>query len=118
MKTILIVEDEEHLRKLYRDELIDEGYRVIVAGDGDQGFEYYQDQRPDLVTIDIKMQGTDGISLMHKIRKLDKKIPIILYTAYGEYSQDFLTWAANEYLVKSSDLEQLKRKIRKLLSDS
>lgn len=115
MKTILIVEDEDHLRKLYEAELSDEGYKVVSAEDGDRGYDQYLNHKPDLVTIDIKMQGMDGINLMHKIRRLDKEIPIILYTAYGEYSQDFATWAANEYVVKSSDLSQLKRKIKKLL---
>ena len=116
MKTILIVEDEDNLRNLYEAELTEEGYQVWSAEDGNQGYQYYIQARPDLITIDIKMEGLDGIGLMHKIRKIDKKVPIILYTAYGEYSQDFSTWAANEYLVKSSDLGPLKAKIRELLS--
>ncbi len=116
MSKILIIEDEDNIRNLYRDELIDEGYEVITAEDGKEGFNQFKNNQPDLITIDIKMKGMDGIELMHKIRKIDKNIPIILYTAYGEYSQDFATWAADEYLVKSSDLKELKDKIRKMVS--
>ncbi|MGM0365567.1 MAG: response regulator [Actinomycetota bacterium] len=116
MKKILIVEDDDNIRRLYEAELIDEGYEVVTACDGAQGYDCYVRDKPDLVTIDIKMEGEDGISLMHRIRKNNKKIPIIIYTAYGEYSQDFSTWAANEYLVKSANLDQLKNKIRELLA--
>ncbi len=115
MKKILVVEDDDNIRELYKAELMDEGYEVVTACDGAQGYESYLKEKPDLVTIDIKMEGADGISLMHKIRKGDKKTPIIIYTAYGEYSQDFATWAANEYLVKSADLDQLKEKIKEFL---
>ncbi len=116
MKKILVIEDEDNIRNLYRDELIDEGYDVLTAKDAECGFNQYVKEGPDLITIDIKMEDMDGIELMHKIRKIDKKIPIILYTAYGEYSQDFSTWAADEYLVKSSDLKELKEKIKALIS--
>ncbi len=115
MKKILVVEDDEHIRKLYAAELADEGYMVVVAGDGDLGYERYLKEKPDLITVDIKMERVDGIRMMRMIRKRDKKIPIIIYTAYGEYSQDFSTWAANAYLVKSANLEQLKKKIKQLL---
>lgn len=115
MKKILVVEDDDNIRKLYEAELMDEGYDVVTAPDGAQGYECYIKGKPDLVTIDIKMEGVDGINLLRMIRKKDKKIPIIIYTAYGEYTQDFSTWAANEYLVKSANLDQLKKKIKQLL---
>lgn len=115
MKKILIVEDEDNIRNLYKEELIDDGYEVIAADDGESGYRLFLKDKPDLVTIDIKMPGIDGIELLQKIRKIDKKIPIILYTAFGEYSQNFYTWPANEYLIKSSNLDELKEKIKKLL---
>lgn len=116
MKKILIIEDEDNIRNLYKEELKDEGYEVATACDGMRGYELFLKDKPDLITIDIKMPDIDGIELLQKIRKVDKKVPIILYTAYGEFSQDFSTWTANEYLVKSSNLDDLKNKIRELLS--
>ena len=115
MKKILVVEDESPIRNLYRDELMDEGYEVITAPDGVIGYEMFKKNKPDLITIDIKMPNMNGLELLDKIRKDDKNIPIIIYTAYGEFTQNFSTWAANEYLVKSSDLTEFKNKVRELL---
>lgn len=69
MKKILVVEDDDNIRNLYAAELADEGYDVVVACDGAQGYECYLKDKPDLVTIDIKMEKVDGISLMRRIRK-------------------------------------------------
>jgi len=115
MKKILIVEDEDPIRNLYKEELKDEGYEVITAGDGLVGYELFKKEKPDLITIDLKMPNMNGIELLDKIRKEDKDIPIIIYTAYGEFTQNFSTWAADEYLVKSSDLTEFKAKIKELL---
>ncbi|GAI02772.1 unnamed protein product, partial [marine sediment metagenome] len=52
-----------------------------------------------------------------RIREIDKNIPVIMLTAYGEYSQDFTTWAADKYVVKSSDLTKIKNEIRNLLKE-
>lgn len=115
MKKILVVEDDTPIRNLYKEELIDEGYEVAAAPDGLKGYEMFKKDKPDLITIDIKMPNMNGLELLDKIRKEDKNIPIIIYSAYGEFTQNFSTWAANEYLVKSSDLTEFKNKVRELL---
>jgi two-component system, response regulator, stage 0 sporulation protein F len=115
MKKILVVEDDMPIRNLYKEELIDEGYDVVTAPDGVAGDEVYKKEMPDLITIDIKMPNMNGLELLDKIRKEDKDIPIIIYSAYGEFTQNFSTWAADEYLVKSSDLTEFKNKVRELL---
>lgn len=115
MKKILVVEDDRPIRNLYKDELADEGYEVITAADGVLGYEMFKKHNPDLITIDIKMPNMNGLELLDKIRKEDKNVPIIIYSAYGEFTQNFSTWAANEYLVKSSDLTEFKNKVKDLL---
>ena len=115
MKKVLVVEDDMPIRNLYKEELVDEGYDVITAPDGVAGYELYMKEKPDLITIDIKMPNMNGLELLDKIRKEDKDIPIIIYSAYGEFTQNFSTWAADEYLVKSSDLTEFKNKVRELL---
>lgn len=115
MKKILVVEDDMPIRNLYREELVDEGYDVITAPDGVSGYELYKSSKPDLITIDIKMPNMNGLELLDKIRKEDREIPIIIYSAYGEFTQNFSTWAADEYLVKSSDLTEFKNKVKELL---
>lgn len=115
MKRILIVEDEENQRLLYKTELEEEGYMVYVAENGVEGLKRFELERPDLVTIDIKMPDMDGMELLQRMREIDKDIPIIMLTAYGEYSQNFTTWAADKYVVKSSDLTKVKQEIKSLL---
>lgn len=115
MKRILIVEDEMPIRNLYKDELIDEGYEVTTATDGVEGYKLFKQEKPDLITIDIKMPNMNGLELLDKIRREDRDVPIIIYSAYGEFSQNFSTWAADEYLVKSSDLTEFKNKVKELL---
>ncbi len=115
MKKILVVEDEMPIRNLYKEELVDEGYEVITAPDGVAGYDMFKKEKPDLVTIDLKMPNMNGLELLDKIRQEDKDVPIIIYSAYGEFTQNFSTWAADEYLVKSSDLTEFKTKVKELL---
>ncbi|RPJ02513.1 MAG: response regulator, partial [Deltaproteobacteria bacterium] len=70
---------------------------------------------PDLVTLDVKMPGMGGIETLKRMRERDRNLPIILCSAYGEYKQDFTTWASDGYVVKSADLTELKSTIRRFL---
>ncbi len=115
MKEILVVDDEEDIRLLYKEELQEAGYRVSVAADGTEALLMVKQARPDLMTIDIKMPEMDGIELLRRVREIHRDLPIIICTAYGHFRQDFGTWASDAYLTKSSDLMELKEKIRELL---
>jgi CheY-like chemotaxis protein len=115
MKKILIVDDEEGIRFLYKEELEEEGFSVELANNGKEALEKLPLFRPDLVTLDIKMPVMDGIEALKRIREVDRQLPIILCSAYGEYKQDFTTWASDAYVVKCADLTDLKSTIRRLL---
>ncbi len=115
MKKILVIDDEESIRELYRAELSDEGYEVDLAADGREALRRLDAFRPDLVTLDIKMPGIDGIEVLRRIREKNAPIPVILVSAFGEFKQDFNTWASDAYIVKSHDPTELKETIRKLL---
>jgi DNA-binding response OmpR family regulator len=114
--TVLVVDDEESIRFLYREELEDEGYRVITAADGEEALRKIGKEKPDLVTLDIRMPGMDGIEVLHKIREIDKEIPVIMSTAYGEYRNNFNVWSSDAYIVKTANLVELKDTIKRLLS--
>ena len=115
MKKILVVDDEESIRFLYKEELEEEGFIVEVAKNGEEALEKLPLFKPDLITLDIKMPGMNGIETLKRIRESERKLPIIMCSAYGEYRQDLTTWASDAYIVKCADLTELKSTIRKLL---
>jgi DNA-binding response OmpR family regulator len=114
MKRILVVDDEEAIRLLYREELMEAGYQVELAANGDEAMRKVRAAPPDLLTVDIKMPGMDGIELVSRVREVHRDLPIIICTAY-DYRRDFATWASDAYLTKSADLGELKAKIRELI---
>ena len=115
MITILIVEDDKNQRLLYEQELGLEGYEVVTASDGKDALEKAQEQLPDLIVMDINMPKMDGIETMGKILGTNKEIPVIINTAYSNYKDNFMSWAADAYIVKSSDLSELKNTVKEIL---
>ena len=113
---ILLIDDEENILMLYEHELLDEGYQVLLANNAREGIEKLKRESIDLVILDIRMPAMDGLEALGKILGLKKEIPIILNTAYSNYKDDFMSWAADAYVVKSSDLTQLKTTIRDVLN--
>ena len=113
--TILVVDDEENIRWLYKEELEEEGYSVAAAASGEEALRMVPEIKPDLVVMDIKMPGISGVDALIKIKEIDKNIPVILCSAYGEYKQDFSTWASDAYVVKAASLDELKKAIREVL---
>lgn len=114
-KRILLVEDERPLCLLYEEELSREGYDVTAVTDADAALEALDKGPFDLIVTDIRMPGKDGIELITHIMGRRRDIPIIINSAYQSYKEDFMTWAADAYVVKSSSLDELKAKIRELL---
>jgi len=115
-KKILVVDDEKNIRLLLNEELSDEGYDVIVADNGTAALEKIKQEKPDLVTLDIKMPGEDGLSILRKIREIEYDLPVIICSAYSVYKSDFSVVAADHYITKSSDFDELKSKIKEILS--
>jgi CheY-like chemotaxis protein len=112
---VLVIEDSEPSRILYTEELGYAGYEVVAARTGQEGLERLQEQPVDVVVLDIAMPGMDGVEALGKILNHDKQLPIILNTAYSSYKDDFMTWAAEAYVVKSSDLTELLAEVAKAL---
>lgn len=115
MAKILIVDDEEHIRFLYSEELADEGYEVITADSGFGLIERIEKEKPDLVVLDIKMVDYNGLDLLQDIRNKYYDLPVILCTAYDTFKEDMKSIAADFYVIKSFDLTELKNKIKMAL---
>jgi len=117
MKKILVVEDEKALCLLYGEELGKAGYDVTTAYDADAAMAEVKKKDFDLIITDIRMPGKNGVELITQIMGLRKDIPIIINSAYQSYKEDFMTWAADAYVVKSSSLDELKLKIKELVGE-
>ena len=115
MKTILVVEDDKNQLLLYEQELSLEGYNIITAKDGCEAVKKVKEHTPDLIVLDINLPKMNGIEAMGKILSEHRKIPIIINTAYSSYKDNFMSWSADAYIIKSSNLKELKDKIKELM---
>ncbi len=116
MTNILLVEDNKNQCLLYEQELRREGYDIVTANDGKEALEKVKEQPPDMIIMDICLPKMDGFEAMGHILSKNRGIPIIINTAYSNYKDNFMSWAADAYIVKSSDLTELKNKIEELLT--
>jgi two-component system response regulator (stage 0 sporulation protein F) len=115
---ILIVEDDESQRLLYSEELKEEGYDPILAKNGKEAMQFLRTMKPDLVVLDVVMPVMDGMEALGRMIGRYRDVPIILHSSYPQYKEDFMSYAADAYVNKSSDLTDLKRVIGDLLKRS
>ena len=114
---VLIVEDDEDLCLLCKIELEEEGYITLTAANAAAGASLFVREKPDLVILDIKLPDKDGLQLLDELKMLQREIPVIMHTSF-DFMYDFAADAADAYVVKSSDMTDLKKTIRKLLEES
>ena len=116
MSKILVIEDEKNLRLLYKQDLELDGHAVVTARTAEEGLEKVETEHPDLVVLDIRMPGMDGLEAMGRILDRHPQVPVVLNSAYSSYQDSFLSWAADAYVVKSSDTGELRREVSHLLA--
>ena len=115
MKRILLVDDDAHIRQLLAEELQEEGYAVSAANNGREALSLLKGaEKPDLVILDLRMPKMDGLETIGSMVKLKLEVPIIIHTAYSSYRNDYLSMVADAYVVKTSDLTELKKKVHEL----
>jgi len=112
MPKILIVDDQPHLQELFSQELMEEGYCVVSIADAESAKEYLVDSKPDLVLLDLYLNGFDGWDVFRDIKSKEPHLPVLIVTAYDSYVADPRVSQADGYVVKSFvHFDQLKRKI-------
>jgi len=119
-KKILVIEDEATLQKALNEVLSKEGYEVLSSLDGLKGLELAQEERPDLILLDIILPKMDGFEVLKKIKENDdiSQIPIIILTNLSDVSdiQKALDLGATTYLIKADfHIEDVLKKIEKVL---
>lgn len=114
-RKVLVVDDEENIRLLFKEELEEEGYEVDTASNGLEALEKVKAAPFDIVILDIKMPVMDGIQALNAIKNMNKDQPVILCSAYGEFKQDLSSWVSDGYVVKSADTRELKETIKEIL---
>lgn len=115
MSRLLIVDDEQDICRLFAAELEDEGYQVETAGSAAAAAKLLTSRAFDLVVLDIQMPGESGLQTLQEIVRDKPELPVILCTAYSCYKDDFSSWLADAYVVKSSDTAELKSEIARVL---
>ncbi len=113
MKTILLIEDNKNLRLLYQWELSLEGYRVITAIDGTEAINKVYEQTPDVIIIDFYL--AKNCPLCNLLLKEYKKTHMIIHTTNSSYKDGCQLWPSGAFVLKSSDLTELKQKVKGLI---
>jgi two-component system, response regulator, stage 0 sporulation protein F len=109
MSRLLIVEDDVSLRKLYEAEFTEEGYAVSAVASGEEAMERLRATSPDVLILDIRLGGMDGLDVLRRVLQERPEVAVVLNSAYPSYKQSFASWSADGYVIKSSDLTELKQ---------
>ena len=99
--------------------LVEARTAALLAKNGVEALQLIEsEEHIDLGIFDIRMDRMDGLETMGRIKQKDISFPMIINTAYPEYRQDFKSWAANAFFIKSGDLTELKEKVKELLENA
>ena len=113
-KKILIVDDEQGILDFFNKALSKEGYKVVTALNGLEAIKLVREEKPELVILDIKMPGIDGIETLKRLRWLNKKTIVIMLSAYGtmDSAKEALKLGAHDYVTKPIKLDYIKEVIK------
>jgi len=119
-ETILVAEDDRHLREGLVDTLEAEGYRVLAACDGAEALTLFGEQHPDLVLLDVMMPEINGYDVCRRLREQDRRTPVLMLTAKGEEIDKVLglELGADDYITKPFGVHELRARIAAALRRS
>lgn len=113
MPKILVVDDENDICDFVKSFLAERGYSVRTATSGEDALEIVKSDRPDLVLLDIKMKGMDGIAALKHIKDLDRNIKVVMVTALDDQDRmdEAARLGAGEYITKPLALDNLEQAV-------
>jgi DNA-binding NtrC family response regulator len=119
MAKILVIDDEQSIRDLLYTILRRKGYDVVLAESGPKGLEIFRRERPDVIVLDLKMPGTDGLTVLQQVRSLNPKQPVIILTGAGtpETVRQVRALGVTEFVEKEFSLHLLGDALKRLLND-
>jgi DNA-binding response OmpR family regulator len=120
MAKILVIDDEPGIRDLLDTLLRRKGYDVVLAESGQKGLDLFRRERPDVIVLDLKMPGMDGLTVLQQVRSLDPKKPVIILTGAGtaETEQKVRALGVTEYVEKEFSLHRLGDSLKRRLINS
>jgi len=115
---ILVIDDELDLLEFFERILSYDGYTIITACDGPKGLKKNEEHDPDLIILDLKMPGMQGIEVLKNIRKTDKDVIVLILTGYGdaESIREAVDLNVYEYISKPTTLDEIKSVIKEALA--
>jgi two-component system response regulator (stage 0 sporulation protein F) len=116
-KKLLIVDDQYGIRVLLFEVFGKEGYQTFQAANGKQALEIVKTEFPDLVILDMKIPGMDGLEILKEIKKIDTAIKVIMMTAYGELDmiKEATELGAITHFTKPFDIDELRTAVKSQL---
>jgi len=113
-KKVLVVDDQFGIRVLLQEVLTQEGYNVFLAPNGQTALEIVRTEEPDLILLDMKIPGMDGLEILHNIRKMEFQTKVIMMTAYGELDliQEAMEMGALSHFTKPFDIDELRQVVK------
>lgn len=116
MVALLVVDEQVNTRLLYKDEFEEEGYEVSVAETTEEAMDIIRQSRPDIITLDLKIPGTQGIEFLRKVKE-ECSIPVVLCSAYAGYKKDSRVGMCDAFVVQSADFTELKMIVHLILKN-
>jgi len=120
MKKILVVDDEHDICDFVQGFFQERGYTVLKALSGEDALTMIKNDRPDLILLDIKMKGMDGVAALKHIKDIDKKIKVVMVTAVEDQDRmdEACRLGACEYITKPLVLDNLEQAVERNLQDA
>jgi two-component system response regulator (stage 0 sporulation protein F) len=116
--TILVIDDQPGIRRLLAEVLQEDGYKVAIAANGYEALQRVKEITPQLILMDMKMPGMDGLETFRELKKIGKAEKVIMMTAYGELElvKEAMSLGAYKYITKPFDINLIKTMVVEALN--